>query len=82
MWVTNLQSAYNAYWGAKSRRDEQAAYHEILLFGGRDGYPSGSRWRIWAAQHLRRLALWVEASDVRSPRKTHQQPTNGQDGVS
>jgi hypothetical protein len=60
LFVTDLKSALDAYWGAKSRREEQAAYHEILLFGGRDGYPINNWWRPSVARWLRRLALWVE----------------------
>jgi hypothetical protein len=56
----HLKRALDAYWGAKSRREEQAAYHEILLFGGPDGYPVASPWRCWVARQLRKVALWVE----------------------
>lgn len=58
MWVTNLKSAADAYWEAGTPREHQAAYHEILLFGGSDGYREG--WRVPVARWLRRLALWVE----------------------
>ena len=61
MWVTNLHQAYDAYWNAHSRRDEQAAYHEILLFGGTNGYGTDRVVRPWIARTLRRLACWVEA---------------------
>ena len=60
VWVTNLQQAIDAYWLAQSRRDEQAAYHEILLFGGKDGYPHGPRWRIVIVRTLRRIAAYLD----------------------
>ena len=41
--VISLHEAYEAYWEAKSFREEQAAYHEILLFGGKDGYRCDTR---------------------------------------
>jgi hypothetical protein len=59
MTVNNLHSAVEAYWGAHSGREEQAAYHEILLYGGIDGYGAGG-WRGWLAALLRRLALRVD----------------------
>ena len=59
-WVTNLREAVDAYWNSHSRREEQAAYHEILLFGGPDGYPDASAWRCSVTRWLRRLALWIE----------------------
>jgi hypothetical protein len=61
-WVTDLASAYDAYWNSHSRREDQAAYHEILLFGGIDGYASGPKWRTVLVRMLRRLAHWIEAS--------------------
>jgi hypothetical protein len=61
VWVTNLQQALDAYWNAHSRREEQAAYHEMLLFGGSDGYAPDGIMRPWIARTLRRLACWVEA---------------------
>lgn len=60
MLVHNLDTATKAYWGAHSRREEQAAYHEILLFGGRDGYPAAPPWRCAIARMLRRLALRLD----------------------
>ena len=60
-WVTDLASAYDAYWGSHSAREDQAAYHEILLFGGRDGYAAGPKWRAAMARWARRFACWVEA---------------------
>lgn len=57
-WVTNLQQAYDAYWASTNRREHQAAYHEILLFGGKDGYCSG--WRSVLARWLRMAALWLD----------------------
>ncbi len=59
MRVWNLETALDAYWGAKSSREEQAAYHEVLLFGGRNGY-SNTGWRSAIARWLRRAALWIE----------------------
>lgn len=63
-WVTDLHSAYDAYWSAYSAREDQAAYHEILLFGGRDGYASDAGWfphtRAALARLARRFACWVE----------------------
>jgi hypothetical protein len=61
-WVTDLTTAYEAYWSAQSRREDQAAYHEILLFGGVDGCASGPKWRTVLVRMLRRLAHWIEAS--------------------
>ncbi len=63
--VTNLNSALHAYWNAKNGREDQAAYHEILLFGGPDGWHQvaargGSTWRGIIARALRRAALWIE----------------------
>lgn len=60
--VSDLESALDAYWDAYgSSRAGQAAYHEILLFGGKDGYPpTESRWRLALARWLRLLALKVE----------------------
>lgn len=59
-WVTDLDSAYDAYWTAHNRREDQAAYHEILLFGGRDGWAGDSKWRAALARWARRFACWVE----------------------
>jgi hypothetical protein len=58
--VNDLDSALEAYWAASSHREDQAAYHEILLFGGVDGYPSHGRFRTSVIRWLRRLALWIE----------------------
>lgn len=63
--VTDLSSALDAYWTAKSRREDQAAYHEILLFGGNDGWhqvgnSGGPTWRGWLAKVLRKSALLIE----------------------
>lgn len=59
--VFNLDTACQAYWNSHSWRENQAAYHEMLLFGARDGwYDAG--WRLTAARVLRRLALWIEGS--------------------
>lgn len=57
----NLDMAYDAYWHATSHKEEQAAYHAILLFGGRDGYPKRTGPALnWIIRSLRRLALWLE----------------------
>ena len=59
--VTNLSQAYEAYWSANTFREEQAAYHEILLFGGHDGYAAGgNKLRSAAAWAARRFAHWIE----------------------
>jgi hypothetical protein len=58
-WVTDLPKAYDAYWTAKTPREKQAAHHEILLFGGVDGYGVGG-WRERVVRQLRRLACWLE----------------------
>lgn len=58
--VMNLEEAYQAYWSAKNRREEQSAYHEILLFGGRDGYPDHGAWKSAVIRLLRRLANWLD----------------------
>lgn len=34
----DLAQAYKAYWAARTREDERAAYLEILRLGGKDGY--------------------------------------------
>jgi hypothetical protein len=57
--VHDLRSALNAYWGAVTPREDQAAYHEILLFGGNDGWRDRG-WRTTLARWLRCLALRVE----------------------
>jgi hypothetical protein len=60
MKVNNLESAISAYWGSKSSREEQAAYHEVLLFGGKYGYPSHGKVRTWTIRLLRKIAVWLE----------------------
>jgi hypothetical protein len=65
--VTDLQTATDAYWSANSFREEQAAYHEILLFGGPDGWHNvnsrgGPTWRGRIARFLRLAAIWIEGS--------------------
>ena len=60
MHVHNLKTALDAYWQAKNARELQAAYHEVLLYGGRNGYPSKAAWRHYVARMLRKLALWIE----------------------
>lgn len=63
MMVHDLKSALDAYWGATSHREDQAAYHEILLFGGRDGYPKHGELRNAVVRWLRKLALWIERTE-------------------
>lgn len=58
--VSDLDSALDAYWTASSHREDQAAYHEILLFGGRDGYPSHGKIRTTVIRLLRQLACWLD----------------------
>jgi len=60
VWVTDLKSALDAYWAAHSFREQQAAYHEILLFGGKDGYTNDPRWRAAIVRALRLFAHWIE----------------------
>jgi len=57
--VFDLDTALQAYWNSRTPREDQAAYHEILLFGGRDGYGSGG-WRDAVVRWLRLLALRIE----------------------
>jgi hypothetical protein len=58
--VVDLETALFAYWQAKTLREEQAAYHQILLFGGFDGYPNTGKCRTVSARWLRKLALKIE----------------------
>jgi hypothetical protein len=58
--VGNLQEALDAYWNAKTHREDQAAYHEILLFGGIDGYANYGSIRTTVARWLRKAALWMD----------------------
>ena len=58
--VRDVQSALDAYWSAGNRREEQAAYHEILLFGGKDGWTSHGPKRAAIIRWLRRLAAWLD----------------------
>ncbi len=58
--VSDLSSALDAYWTASSHREGQAAYHEILLFGGKDGYPSHGKIKTAIIRRLRQLAHWIE----------------------
>lgn len=57
--VHSLKDATDVYWASNTRREMQAAYHEILLFGGKDGYRLG--WRNTVARWLRILALKIES---------------------
>ncbi len=59
IWVTDFHSAHEAYWGAHSAREEQAAYHEILLFGGKDAW-GPKNWRGAVTRWLRQLACWID----------------------
>jgi len=63
-YVHDLPSALEAYWNAHSRREEQAAYHEILLYGGRDGYSDHGKFRMWLVRSIRKLALWVDGTQT------------------
>lgn len=54
-----LQEAYSRYWTAKNRTEDRAAYYEILLLGGKDGYGVGG-WRGAVARALRWLAVRIE----------------------
>lgn len=54
-----LYAAYQAYWAAGTHREMVAAYYEILLSSGKDGYGEPG-WRASIARWLRRLAVWVE----------------------
>src|SRR5262249_52285411 len=56
----SLSAAYNRYWSAKNHAEHQAAHYEILLKGGRDGYPNVGPFRQWIARKLRALATWVD----------------------
>ena len=56
--VHDLDSALSAYWEAKTPREAEAAYHEVLFYGGCDAYAAG--WRPRVARWLRKLALVVE----------------------
>lgn len=57
--VFDLDTALAAYWSATSSREDTAAYHQILLFGGVDGYPDYGPWRTTIARWLRKLALRI-----------------------
>ena len=62
--VCNLKSALDAYWAAENHREQQGAYHEILLFGGIDGYAPSGPVRSWLARQARKFALWIEKRDL------------------
>lgn len=53
-----LALAYDKYWSANSREQERAAYCEILLNGGMDGYGCGG-WRDRIARWLRIAAVHI-----------------------
>ena len=57
--VQNLRDAVFAYNNSETQREQQAAYHEILLYGGEDGYSMPS-WRRAVARYARKFACWVE----------------------
>ena len=54
----SLPAAYDRYWAARNYAEQQAAVYEILLKGGRDGYPNTAvgEWRRSIARGLRWLA--------------------------
>lgn len=56
-----LRRAYDDYWNSQTPREHAAAYHEIKLFGGKDGFPNQGPWRSAVIRALRRLAYWLEA---------------------
>jgi hypothetical protein len=61
MGTYGLKEAYANYWSAKSRREDQAAYNEIKLFGGKDGFAcDGHRFAYWLIRTLRRIAYRIE----------------------
>jgi hypothetical protein len=64
--VCNLEEALEAYWAANSHRESQAAYHEVILFGGDDGWAPSGPVRSWLARQARRFALWIERRDLTS----------------
>lgn len=55
-----LQEALERYWKAKDRDEEVYAYHEILLFGGKDGYRLEPRFLVWMVRILRQSARYIE----------------------
>lgn len=57
---TSLGGAYDRYWKAKNHDEQRAAYLEILLRGGRDGYPTAGELRQRIARILRRLAARID----------------------
>ena len=59
-WVTNAVQAKHAYLTAKTPREAQAAYHEILLFGGVDMNLNAYGWRPTVVRWLRRVACWLD----------------------
>lgn len=60
--VHNLETALQAYWSATTSREDTAAYHQILLFGGVDGYPSYGMVRTTIARWLRKAALRIDGA--------------------
>jgi hypothetical protein len=58
--VSDLKSALDAYWSASTHREDQAAYHEILLFGGKDGWTSHGPWKAGIIRKFRQLAAWLD----------------------
>lgn len=57
--ISRRATAATRYWTAQDKRAEQMAYHEMLLFGGPDGYRFG--WRSIIARWLRYLACRIES---------------------
>lgn len=55
-----LASAYDRYWSARSAEDQRAAYFEILLCGGADGYPCVGVVRQRIARILRQIAARID----------------------
>jgi hypothetical protein len=57
--VYDIDTALQAYWNSRTFRENQAAYHEILLFGGNDGWGSNT-FGEKIAKLLRKLAIFFE----------------------
>lgn len=73
-WVINLEQANKAYWDASTPREHQAAYHEVLLFGGRDGYSGHGVVRAWVVRTLRRLAARLDDGPRRETEASNPNP--------
>ena len=59
MLAKRLNGAYERYWSAKTPTEERAAYYEILVLGGKDGWGPGG-WRGRVARALRWMAARIE----------------------